>query len=98
MKLRRLRIENYRGVARAELELPPLGVTLVTGPNEAGKSSLVEALDLLLDKKDSCKDASVRATWPVHSDGPTLVEAELELGAHLLRYRKSFRRSTATEL
>ena len=98
MKLRHLRIENYRGVERAELELPPLGVTLVSGPNEAGKSSLVEALDMLLDKKDSCKDAAVRAAWPVHADGPTVVEANFELGPHRLRYRKAFRRGCATEL
>ena len=50
MKLLRLRVRAFRGLDERELTFAPLGVTIVQGPNEAGKSSLAEAIDLLLDE------------------------------------------------
>jgi AAA15 family ATPase/GTPase len=44
--LRRLELENFRGVgSRIELNLRP--VTLLFGPNSAGKSTVLHALHLL---------------------------------------------------
>lgn len=46
MRLSRLRVSGLRCLAEVELE-PAAGLTLVTGGNGAGKTSLVEALHLL---------------------------------------------------
>ena len=46
MKVLRLRLRNYRGIAQREIEFAPGGVTIVSGPNEVGKSSLSEAIEL----------------------------------------------------
>jgi putative ATP-dependent endonuclease of the OLD family len=46
MRVRRLTLENYRGVARGELNFP--GNTLLVGGNNSGKSTVCEALDLVL--------------------------------------------------
>lgn len=52
MKLHRLVLSNFRGVAHREIEFPDHGVVVVCGANEIGKSSMIEALDLLLEAKD----------------------------------------------
>ncbi|MDT5147765.1 MAG: hypothetical protein QOC58_2410, partial [Mycobacterium sp.] len=49
MKLHRLVLINYRGIAHREIEFPDHGVVVVCGANEIGKSSMIEALDLLLE-------------------------------------------------
>ena len=40
MRFLRLRVANYRGFDTREVNFGPLGITLVQGPNEAGKTSL----------------------------------------------------------
>lgn len=46
MRVRRLLIERFRGIEF--LELHPSSKTVLVGPNNAGKSTILEALDLLL--------------------------------------------------
>ena len=44
MKLHRLVLTNYRGIAHREIDFPDHGVVVVCGANEIGKSSMIEAL------------------------------------------------------
>lgn len=46
MRVTRLSIENFRGIAKAELYFS--GHTLLIGGNNVGKSTICEALDLVL--------------------------------------------------
>ncbi len=46
MHIKQLTIERFRGVARLQFEPGPR--TLILGPNNSGKSTVLEALDLLL--------------------------------------------------
>jgi len=46
MKIRRLRMKNFRSVANGEILFP--GHTAVIGGNSVGKSTMCEALDLCL--------------------------------------------------
>ncbi len=46
MRVRRITIENFRGVAHGVVDLP--GHTLLVGGNNVGKSTVCEALDLVL--------------------------------------------------
>ena len=46
MRVRRLSIENFRGVANAVLHFD--GHTLLIGMNNVGKSTVCEAIDLVL--------------------------------------------------
>jgi hypothetical protein len=43
MKITRLRITNYRGVARLDIELPPAGA-VIKGANAIGKTSILRAI------------------------------------------------------
>ena len=47
MKLHRLSVTNYRGIAHRDITFPDRGVVVVSGANEIGKTSMIEALDLL---------------------------------------------------
>jgi putative ATP-dependent endonuclease of the OLD family len=51
MRLYRVRVENYRGIRLADLELDEL--TVVIGENGCGKSSLLNALETCLGRKAS---------------------------------------------
>jgi ABC-type hemin transport system ATPase subunit len=46
MRIHRLKIERFRGIS--ELTFAPGPKTVILGPNNAGKSTILEALDLLL--------------------------------------------------
>ena len=98
MKLHRLLMENVRGVTRREIVFPPVGVIVIDGPNEVGKTSMLQALDLLLEEKDTSTKARVRDIKPVGADVGSVIEADLSVGRFRLVFRKQFNRGTATTL
>jgi len=98
LRLHRIKLTDFRGVASREVNFAEQGITLVSGPNEIGKSSLVDALDLLIDLRASSKHSRVVAAQPTGRDVGPCVEAELSLGPHRLVYRKRWLRSPLTEL
>ncbi|WP_147917944.1 AAA family ATPase [Ruania zhangjianzhongii] len=98
MRIHRLRLVDFRGVADREVELPTSGVVVLQGENEVGKTSMIEAIDLLLDKPDSSKAREVREAKPVNRDVGPLVEADLSCGPYRFTYTKRWLRETRTEL
>jgi len=98
LKVLRLRLRHYRGIAEREVAFAPSGVTVVAGPNEVGKSSLAEALELLLEERDDTAKQRVREIQPVDRDEGSEVEAEIELGPFRFTYAKRFHRKNETRL
>ncbi len=98
MILHRMRLTNFRGVADREITFPDRGVVVVCGPNEIGKSSMLEALDLLLEHKDRSAKAKVVQVKPTHADAGSEVEAEISTGPYRFVYRKRFHKRPQTEL
>lgn len=98
MRLHRLVVKDFRGVEERELAFADTGVTLLHGPNEAGKSSMVEALQLLLDVKATSKSQRVEAVCPAHRDAGPYVEAELTVGPYRFVYAKQYHRRPGTVL
>ena len=98
MKFIRLRIANYRGVSSAEVSFSPTGITLVQGPNEAGKTSLGEAIGLLFDYLDSSKKQCIEAIKPVHRDEGPEIELQAESGPYAFTYTKRFLKKPETKL
>src|SRR5712692_9528883 len=47
MFLERVELRNFRAYRSAELALGPTGLTVVTGPNNSGKTALLSALDMV---------------------------------------------------
>ncbi|EGD56670.1 hypothetical protein SCNU_03927 [Gordonia neofelifaecis NRRL B-59395] len=93
-----MRVENFRGVAAREVAFAESGVTVIEGDNEAGKSSMMEAFDLLLTTQSSSKSKNVRAVQPSGRDVGTEVSAEISCGPWRFEYFKRFNRQPETAL
>ncbi|MGB3894064.1 MAG: ATP-binding protein, partial [Mycolicibacter sinensis] len=98
MRLHRLVLTNYRGVAHREIDFPNHGVVVVCGANEIGKSSMIEALDLLLESKDRSAKKGVKEVKPTHADVGAEVTAEISTGPYRFVYHKRFHKSPQTTL
>lgn len=98
MKLHRLVLTNFRGVAHRDIEFPDSGVVVISGANEIGKSSMIEALDLLLTVKDRSTKKEVKSVKPTHADVGAEVLAEISTGPYRFVYRKRFHKRAETEL
>ena len=98
MKLHRLVLTNYRGITHREIEFPDHGVVVVCGANEIGKSSMIEALDLLLESKDRSTKKEVKQVKPTHADVGAEIIAEISTGPYRFVYRKRFHKRAETAL
>jgi len=98
MRIHRLHLANYRGIDKSEVLFSPIGLTIVEGPNEIGKSSLSEAIRLLFEYLDSSKRNEVKAIKPVTRDVGPEIELEAESGPYVFRYFKRFQKKPETTL
>jgi AAA domain len=98
MKLHRLVLTNYRGITHREIEFPDRGVVVVSGANEVGKSSMIEALDLLLHSKDRSNKKDVKQVKPIHADVGAEITAEISTGPYRFVYHKRFHKRCETQL
>lgn len=100
MRLHRLHLRDVKGVAEREVAFPDAGVVVIEGPNEVGKTTLLEAFDLLLDPRAKATSRSrvVKALQPLGRDVGPRVEAEFTVGRHRLRFAKQWLRGASTEL
>ncbi len=98
MKLHRLKLENFRGVTAREVEFPDAGVVVVTGRNEIGKTSMIDALDALIALPDSSRKRTILEAKPAGRDVPVLVEAEFSIGPTRVVYTKQWLKRPTTTL
>ena len=97
MRIHRSTLRNYRGTTERSVEFAD-GVTVVEGRNEAGKSTLVEALRHVRMHKASANRADIRATQPVGREVGPEVEIEISTGGYRLTYCKQWIKGKKTEL
>lgn len=90
MKLKRLRIENFKRF-RAPLELNDFadGLNLFVAPNEAGKSTVAEAIRAAFFERYKSSSVSGLRPWNDSSATPS-VEIDFELGGKSARLSKAF--------
>ena len=98
MRLHRVRLRNYRGVVQSDVSFSQNGVTIVEGPNEAGKTAISEGLQLAIDYPDSSQHARLKAVQPVGRDEGPEVEISLSSGEYELVYQKRWLRRPQTIL
>ncbi|WP_010148134.1 AAA family ATPase [Serinicoccus profundi] len=98
MRLHEITLRDVRGVTERTVRFPDRGVVVVEGPNEIGKSTLLEAFDRLLDLKATSKSARAQALQPIGRDVGPFVEAEFTLGGQRVRLAKQWLRGARTEL
>jgi energy-coupling factor transporter ATP-binding protein EcfA2 len=98
MRLHRLVLTNYRGISHREIEFADHGVMVLCGANEIGKSSMIEALDLLLEAKDRSTKKEVKQVKPTHADVGAEITAEISTGPYRFVYHKRFHKRAETVL
>ena len=98
MIIKRIRLKDFCGVESAEVKFATSGVTLIYGPNEIGKSTLMTGIDLLFDQKDDSKREEVRLTKSVNKDVGSEIEADIEIGQFQFTYFKRFHKDRETVL
>lgn len=93
-----LHVKNYCGIESMELSPLPKGITILEGPNEVGKSSLVRALYLLLDVPDDSKKDFVKKIQPVNRDVGPEIKATIQTGRYTFSLFKRYIKKPETEL
>ncbi len=101
MRITRLRLRNLKVHRDLDLELAP-GLTVVRGPNEAGKTTIQRALELALFRKVTASGAEIDAlrSWGSPSDGRPwvaldFVQEDVE-GTRVGKVEKDFRGAKGT--
>ena len=79
MRIRRLQIRDLRRYRELDIDLAP-GVTVVRGPNEAGKSTIQRAIELALTRRvtSSAADLESLRPWDASPDARTWIGIEFE--------------------
>jgi DNA repair exonuclease SbcCD ATPase subunit len=99
MRLRRLTLTDVAGVDASELVVPEQGVSVVLAPNETGKSTLLRAYKLLLDKTGHTgKTAEVRSLQPVGRDVGSTIGAELVIGDETFVVERTYNRQARSSV
>ncbi|MFV0318652.1 MAG: AAA family ATPase [Microthrixaceae bacterium] len=98
MRIHSIELTDFRGVDHRHIEFPETGVTIIEGDNEVGKSSIDEAVRLVLSEPDSTKKSDVRDVQPVGRDVGPQITIELSTGPYRLRCTKRFLKRPYTEL
>ena len=98
MRIRRITLRNFGGVEHSHVTFPADGVTVIEGENEAGKTTLLRALDAIIDLADNSKCGKMKDMVPVGMDVGPEVEVEIETGDYAFIYRKRWIRDRETIL
>lgn len=99
MKLHSITLHNVRAVEHLELTgIPDSGVVLISGDNESGKSTVLDALDVALNFKHSSKDRRVKVLAPAGRDVGPEVELSATVGPYTFTIRKVFLKKPSSEL
>ncbi|HET9457983.1 MAG TPA: AAA family ATPase [Candidatus Limnocylindrales bacterium] len=80
MRITRLGIRDFRRYREFEMPLAP-GLTIVRGPNEAGKTTIQRALELVLTRKATSNAAEMEALrpWDATDDRRPVVAIDFEV-------------------
>lgn len=89
MRIQRLRLTDFKAHDELELE-PAAGLTIIRGPNEAGKSSIQQAIELVLFRKADSNREDVRRAWAWTSEAGPRIELEFEADGVSGSLRKHF--------
>lgn len=90
MKIHGIELVDYRGIANKKITFQDTGITVVSGPNQSGKSSVIEAIGLVLNEQATSKKQKVRRVLKRDSDRPATVAIDVTIGPERLHLEKKF--------
>ena len=79
VRIRRLQLRDFRRYRELEIDLAP-GLTIVRGPNEAGKSTIQRAIELALTRRvtSAAGDIDALRPWDAAEDVPSVITIDFE--------------------
>ena len=79
MRIRRLQVRDLKRYRELDIDLAP-GVTVVRGPNEAGKTTIQRAIELAITRRvtSSAADLESLRPWDAEPDARTWIAIEFE--------------------
>lgn len=92
MRLHSITLQDYRGIAERHIDFDDQGITVIDGPNQSGKSSVIEAINLVLTEKATSTKGAVTAVRRSGVDRPAVVELDATIGDERFTLRKEFGR------
>lgn len=99
MRIHSLTIDNVRGIEHLELhELPETGVIVIHGDNEQGKSTIMDALHVVLNQKHGAQNKVTRPLRPVHRDASPSVSLTATMGPVTFTIEKTWFRGRSARL
>lgn len=98
MRIHGLYLHNIRGISQLELsELPETGVVVIHGDNEAGKSTIMDAIDACLNYKYSGFPKDIKSLVPADGSGWPEIRLDLSIGPYRMEIYKQFSISAASK-
>lgn len=99
MRIHAITIDNFRAIEHLELkDIPDSGVIVIHGDNEKGKSSILEAIQVVLREKHKTSKQEIKAIKPVDRDVPVRISLEFSVGPYRMNITKQFLKSPSSEL
>lgn len=99
MRIHDLVIDNFRAIEHLELhDLPDTGVIVIHGQNEAGKSTILDAIDTVLQERHSAGGKKIRVFAPVGRDASPEVTMTATVGETRFTIRKRWLKGKLSEL
>jgi uncharacterized protein YhaN len=101
VRIRRLSLSDFRRYRALEVELAP-GLTVIRGPNEAGKTTIQRAIELAFTRKVTSTGADLDATrsWDAGPEERPVITLDFveddEDGSHTGKLEKAFRGTKGT--
>ncbi len=101
MRIRRLELRDFRRYRHLAVDLAP-GLTVVRGPNEAGKSTIQRAIELAITRRvtSSAGDLDAHRPWDAAADARSVITIDFEQddedGAKVGQLEKTFAGSRGT--
>lgn len=97
MHFKKITVKNWRGLYDSELSLHlDKRLNVISGPNESGKSTALEAIRLALTTKASSRKQSVRDAQPWNTDLKPGIEIEFRSREKDYRLEKTYLKSSGS--
>ncbi|QTH59052.1 AAA family ATPase [Corynebacterium hindlerae] len=99
MRIHDIELTNVRGLENFRLtDIPDHGVIVISGDNEAGKSTVIEAISTVQKYRHSSKNRNIKALQPSGKDVPITITLRATVGDTTFRIRKQYLRKASAEL
>lgn len=99
MIIHNVKIENFRGISHLSLGgLPDTGVFVISGDNEQGKSTIMEAIACVLTEPHGTKKQAIKAIQPVGQSVAPTVELTATVGDYTFSIEKRWIKGASSRL